>query len=294
MIHLHDVVFSYNKNPLFSGLQLDLAKGGVYGLLGRNGAGKTSLLRLMCGLLAPQEGDVRVCNQNPSLRRRELLEDIFFLPEEFSLPPIPLPEYVQAHSVFYPRFDHELFARLLNEFSVSYDSNIASFSFGQRKKAIVSFALASGCRLVVLDEPTNSLDIPSRGQFRNAVASVSNTDRVIILSTHQVKDVENLIDAVVLLEEGKIILHAESQAIIKSLSFGTTEKLPDDGSVVYSEPSPDGIRYVRQRFAGQTGEGQPGSDRIDWELVFQAAISRPDYFVSLLNSVNTAGQGGAS
>lgn len=266
MIRINDLKFNYQrKRDVFTSLDLELEAGHVYGLLGRNGAGKSTLLKLICGLLFPAQGLVEVMGQEPRLRNPSFLSDVFLIPEEVFLPDIKMSEYVRNMSPFYPHFDAEELKGYLREFNVSEQEKLGTLSFGQKKKALISFALACNTRLLVMDEPTNGLDIPSKGEFRRVIASVLNEERCVVISTHQVRDLENLIDAVVILEDSRVLLNATTDRITEKLVFKT---LAADEPALFDEMSLKGRWGVAENVGGQ-------ESKIDMELFFNAVLNDP-------------------
>lgn len=262
MITIQALDFAYKKQPpLFDKLSLKLKPGSITGLLGKNGAGKTSLLKLVAGLLYPHSGVIEVTGYKPKDREASFLADIFLVPEEFFLPSISMARYIKANSIFYPRFDHSLLEKLLLEFELEANKSIHKLSYGQKKKFLISFALASKCRLLILDEPTNGLDIPSKSIFRKVMAGNLDEDQLVLISTHQVKDVENLIDNLVMLADGKVILQKDLLDISSQLHFESTTST-DDEKVLYSEISPGGYKVIKRQYNG--------SSSVDIELLFNA------------------------
>jgi len=262
MIQINNLNFAYpRQSALFSNLSVGLEGGSITGLLGKNGAGKTSLLKLLSGLLYPQSGNINVLDHNPAKRQVSFLSDVFFVPEEFSFPPVSINEYLQAYAPFYPQFDTELMSKTLSEFDLRTDNNLSRLSHGQKKKFLIAFALATRCRLLVLDEPTNGLDIPSKLLFRKILAGSLNEDQLVIISTHQVKDVENLIDKILILDNGKVIFQKTILDISQKVSFisGTAA---DAEKAIYSEAVPGGYRMM-------VPNGHDDTD-VDIELLFNA------------------------
>ena len=208
MISIQNVTFGYRKHlEVLSDFSLDFSQSGIYGLLGKNGTGKSTLLYLMMGLLRPQKGDVSIDGISASLRRPEVLQEMFLVPEEYDLPHNSLKKYVKAIKPFYPRFSDELMERCLASFEMSSDINLGSLSMGQKKKVYISLALATNTRYLLMDEPTNGLDILSKSQFRKAVIEGMNDEKTVIVSTHQVHDVERLLDHVCIIERNKVLLN---------------------------------------------------------------------------------------
>ena len=263
MISIKDLQFNYAKKQqaLFQHLDCELQAGSIVGLLGKNGAGKTTLLKLMIGLLFPTSGQVNIMGHDPAKRQPSLLQDIFFLPEEFHIPGISINNYVKANAGFYPRFDEELLQRLIRSFELAEDKSLQKLSYGQKKKFLISFALSTKCRLLVLDEPTNGLDIPSKSIFRKVLAGSLDEDQLVIISTHQVRDVENLIDRVLMLENGRFIMQKDLYDISSRLHFTTTSSAEGE-NILYHEMVPGGYKVITPQ--------TEGNSPVDIELLFNA------------------------
>ena len=207
MINIQNIKFAYSKEVVLDGFSLQFDKGGIYGLLGKNGTGKSTLLYLMMGMLRPQKGIVTVDGIDTTLRRPEVLSEMFLVPEEYDLPAISLSAYVKAIKPFYPRFSEDLLKQCLANFEMSTDINLGQLSMGQKKKVYMSIALASNTRYLLMDEPTNGLDILSKSRFRKVVIEGMSEDKTIIISTHQVHDVELLLDHVSIIERNNVLLN---------------------------------------------------------------------------------------
>ena len=236
MIQINGLSFSYSqKKSVFDQLSLTLPSGNIYGLLGKNGAGKSTLLKIISGLLFPTQGKLEVVGFRPKDRYPQFLNEIYLVTEEFHLPPLKIEQYLSLYSPFYPRFNRSLFDEYINEFKLPRDQKLTALSYGQKKNFLLSFGLATDCKLLILDEPTNGLDIPSKSQFRKIVANAIHEDRSFIISTHQVRDMENLIDPIIILDEGKIVFFENYESISKKLSITRQAELPDNNTLVYAE-----------------------------------------------------------
>ncbi|MCR5850131.1 MAG: ATP-binding cassette domain-containing protein [Bacteroidaceae bacterium] len=208
MVSIKNIKFGYRKHvTVLDEFSLDFSQSGIYGLLGKNGTGKSTLLYLMMGLLRPQKGEVTIDGISATLRRPEVLREMFLVPEEYDLPPISLSSYVKAIKPFYPRFSDELLGKCLANFDMEPNVNLGALSMGQKKKVYMSIALAANTRYLLMDEPTNGLDILSKSQFRKVVIEGMSEDKTIIISTHQVHDVELLLDHVCIIERNKVLLN---------------------------------------------------------------------------------------
>ena len=162
MIKAENLSFIYpkSKRMVLHDFSFSLEAGRVYGLLGRNGAGKSTLLYLIAGLLTPKKGKIVFHDINVRSRLPMTLQDMFLVPEEFELPSIPLKKYIELNAPFYPNFSKEDMHKYLHCFEMDMDVNLGALSMGQKKKVFMSFALATNTSLLLMDEPTNGLDIP--------------------------------------------------------------------------------------------------------------------------------------
>ena len=266
MIQIENISFNYagSANKVFSDFSLQLNENNIYGLLGKNGTGKSTLLYLISGLLHAQKGTITYDGVETRLRRPEVLEEMFIVPEEFELPDTTLDEYVRINSPFYPRFSREVLDNCLNDFELPTTLKLNSLSMGQKKKVFMSFALAAGTRLLLMDEPTNGLDIPSKAQFRRVVANHMTDDRMLIISTHQVHDVEQLLDHILILDRSRLLLDASVADICEKYSFEYRQPGQSMDDVIYSEPSVQGNAVIAPRH-----EGMPET-QLNLELLFDA------------------------
>ena len=266
MIKIENLSFSYNqKQTLFDGLSLTLPSGNIYGLLGKNGAGKTTLLKIICGLLFPKQGKLKVMDLQPKDRYPQFLSEVFLIPEEFNLPSLNIECFVRLYSPFYPRFDHSLLNDCIYEFRLPREQKLSAMSYGQKKNFLLSFGLATDCRLLLLDEPTNGLDIPSKSQFRKIVANAVSEERSFIISTHQVRDMENLIDPIIILDEGKIIFNQDYEEISQKLCILRQTEIPEDPNVIYYESTLGGYTVVKENISHT-------ESRLNLEILFNAVI----------------------
>lgn len=270
MINITNLCFGYNrKKNLYHDLSLSISDGNIYGLLGKNGAGKSTLLKNIAGTLFPISGEITIDNMVPQKRLPSFLRTIYYIPEECYVPALTIKQYINLFSVFYPSFSSDDLYENLKEFEVNVPQKLTALSFGQQKKFIIAFALACNTKILLMDEPTNGLDIPSKVQFRKLIASVMNEDRIIIISTHQTRDLENLIDQVIIVDNGSLLLDASIVEINRNLCFETVSELPIDSKILYAEYHLKGTSIVRQNTSGQ-------DSRINLEHLFNGVITQPD------------------
>ncbi len=271
MIDIHALSFGYGRNLLFDKLGLRLEGGHAYGLLGLNGAGKTSLLKLMAGALVPASGEMTVYGRKPARREAAHLADMAFVPEDPWLPAITPAQWLSRYAVFRPAFDEARFEELRREFALQDEKPLSKLSYGQRKKFALAAALAGGARAVLLDEPTNGLDIPSKMQFRKALAGSLAEDRTIVVSTHQIRDLENLIDPILILDKGKLAFELSGDEVASSLAMARMPSLEGFG-VVHAERDALGWNALVARASSPSA----GLAAADLEMVFNAALAEPE------------------
>ena len=279
MIQLQNINFSYSKDRmLFNNLNLSLEGGHVYGLFGKNGAGKTTLLKIMSGLRFIQSGNVTTLGENAALRKAEMMKDIYFLQEEVFVPALSIRNFVKCYAPFYENFDKEQFEEYLHLFEIeSQEDKLTALSHGQRKKVIISFALATNTKILLMDEPTNGLDIPSKAAFRKIMSMAANDERLILISTHQVRDLHSLIDAVVILDNGHILLNAMAEDRTDKLCFKILDENGTDEPILYREDNIRGDIVVTENI-------HHIETNLDIELLFNAVMMNKNRINELFNA----------
>ena len=254
MITINALNYSYSQsNPLYNNLSLNLESGHICGLLGVNGAGKSTLLKLLSGLIFPKAGDIEINQHTPSFRQVEFLRDTFYLPEAFILPNLSVKKYIQYYASFYPNFAHSLCEQLLDDFAVRTNANLPNLSHGQQKKFLIAFAFATHANTLLLDEPSNGLDIPSKQKFRKALAQHATPQRSIIISSHQVQDFANLLELIIIIDSGKILFKQTAQIIQKNLQVSQMQCLPKSHEYLFAEKNRDGYTVMHKNTTQKPG-----------------------------------------
>ena len=270
MFTINHLNFSYNKKAgdLFNDFSLNLEPGNVYGLLGKNGAGKSTLIYLMTGLLTPQAGAITFNGINVRDRQPQTMSDIFLVPEEFELPNITLKKYVDINAPFYPRFSMEDMQRYLDIFEMGGDMNVKlnSLSMGQKKKVFMAFAFATNTRALIMDEPTNGLDIPSKSQFRKLVTTGMSDDKMMLISTHQVRDISDILDHVTIIDQSRVLLNTSFADVMSRLAF---RPMREGDQPIFVQQSAMGSLVA---VPAQDGE----ETAVDLEMLFNATLQNPD------------------
>lgn len=279
MIKVENLSFTYpkSKHMVLHDFSFSLEAGRVYGLLGRNGAGKSTLLYLITGLLTPKKGKIMYHDINVRSRLPMTLQDMFLVPEEFELPSISLKKYIDLNAPFYPNFSKEDMYKYLHCFEMDMDVNLGALSMGQKKKVFMSFALATNTSLLLMDEPTNGLDIPGKSQFRKFMASGMTDNKTIVISTHQIRDIDKMLDSVMIMDESRVLLNESIVHICEKLCF----KESDDRSLIdkalFAVPSLHGNSLLL------LNEHNEDSD-INIELLFNAILAQPQKIANLFHA----------
>lgn len=256
MIRFSDITFSYagSDKTIFSDFNLSFQPGRIYGILGPNGTGKTTLLYICMGLLQVEKGKVIIDGRNVAKREHTILKELFIVPEEFELPEMTLHDYVETFRPFYPQFSEDILHRCLEEFQLPIDLHINRLSMGQKKKVLMAFALACGTKYLLMDEPTNGLDIPSKKQFRKVIATNMSDERTIIISTHQVHDIEQLLDHVIIIgnqkpnDSSSVLCDSALPNLTAKYSFTYEPQSPTpSSSCLYSERTAQGHATISIR-----------------------------------------------
>ena len=263
MIEISNLNFGYSKKKLlFQNLNLNLKKGHIYGLLGKNGTGKSTLLKNIAGLAFPIQGTCTVNGFKASERLPSFLQEMFFIPEELYLPAITSAKFVRSTAHFYPNFSKTDFTRMMEEFDVPDNIRMDKLSFGQQKKVMIAFGLAANTSLLIMDEPTNGLDIPSKSQFRKIIASSFTENQCILISTHQVRDLDSLIDTLLVLHKQEIVLNSSLDTISEKLKFIGSSST-NGSKVLYKEETLAGINTI-------IPNDSEDYSKVDMELLFNA------------------------
>jgi ABC-2 type transport system ATP-binding protein len=276
MIQIQELDFAYKKrHPIFTALNLNLRQGHIYGLLGKNGSGKSTLLKSIAGLVFPNSGKCQIHGIDAAKRQVAVLEDLYFLAEEIYVPALTSAQFLKSTSAFYPKFSLTDYYSHLKTLDVDPAAVMDKMSYGQQKKAMIAFGLAANTSVLIMDEPTNGLDIPSKVQFRKLIASVLNDERCVLISTHQVRDLDSLIDTVLVLDNQRIVVESTVDELNEKLVFGLYEDttgLP----VLYEEDTVRGKYAILQNTKNKFS-------KLDMELLFNAVTSGNKQLLAIIN-----------
>lgn len=272
MIRIEKLGFSYGQVRVLKNITMNLEPGKIYGLLGENGVGKTTLLTLLAGLKKPLQGSIDIDGSAPYSRAPQVLENQFYLADEMLPVPMKAAEYAQITGEFWPNYKQDTFEEIMELFENTSDKKMNEMSTGQLKKTYISLALALGCKYLFLDEPTNGLDIPSKAQFRSALMKYTGEDSTIVISTHQVRDLENIIDPIIILDRQDVLLNASLEEISRKLYFDYGTQLHPES--LYSEQLPGGFIQVYPNAEG-------ADSKVNIEALFNAVHHNKEFIKGL-------------
>ena len=290
MIAIDDLHFGYGRNALYQGFCAEVRQPGIYGLFGRNGSGKSTLLKLLCGLLTPWGGQVQVMGQVPRQRAADFLSSVYIVPEEFHLPNLTTGQLADTQGVFYPRFSTAFFGEYLAELEVPTASRFEAMSLGQKKKAAIAFALATGTPLLLMDEPTNGLDIVGRGQFRRLMQRPEHAERAVLISTHQAHDLESILSHIWFIDQGQLAMSARMADLAGVLRTGVAsgaQDLPAAQDLLYQERIGQQIAYVA-RHSRSDAKAPLAGGAVQLELLYKAlSLNRDGMLAALVPAQQT-------
>lgn len=277
MITINNLAFSYGDNVVLKDISMKLEEGRIYGLLGENGVGKTTLLTLLAGLKKADEGSVDIDGYVPFDRKPSFLSKIYYLPDEVAAVKSKALDYAADQGQFWTDFDLDKFRKIMEIFENDENMRMDRMSYGQLKKTYISFALACNARYLLMDEPTNGLDIPSKAQFRKAVSKYTSDDSTLLISTHQVRDLEALIDPIIILDRRDVLLNASIDEITQKLYFDYSSAVDDEA--LYSETIPGGCIQVLKNITGS-------ESKVNIEALFNTVHMHKDLIKDMFNNKN--------
>ena len=278
MIQIRNLSYRYSKRvEIFNNLNLEFKPGKIYGLLGKNGAGKSTLIKNITGMLFPTSGTCEIFEESPKNRSVNFLKNLFFVPEEYYLPNLSIEHLVNIYKDFYPNFDTNQFDGYIKEFKIEKHKRTTELSLGQKKKILIGFALSANTKVLIMDEPTNGLDIPSKIVFRNMINDSFKADRIVIITSHQVRDLDELIHSIIIMNDGKVLLNNDKAHVAKQLQFQLTDAKLETTDLIYQEKVSNGFASIKENKTDTAGY-------IDIELLFNAVLTNPSTINNYLNA----------
>jgi ABC-2 type transport system ATP-binding protein len=231
MLEMRGVRKSFKTTKVLDSVDLTVQAGSVVGLVGKNAAGKTTLLKCALGLLRPQAGAVTILGELAWSLSAAAKARLGYVPQEVSLYPwMRISQLIDYTAAFYPRWNRSLAQRLLGEFELDSRARVGPLSTGQLQKLAIVLALGHEPDLLVFDEPVASLDPGARRQFLKTVLDVAGAGRTCLFSSHITSDLERVADRVAVLKDGRIVYQGEMDALkdqVKRLQVIAAAPLPN-------------------------------------------------------------------
>lgn len=267
MLLIKSLSYAYkaNRNILWN-INTELRPGNIYGLLGLNGEGKTTLLKLLVGMLLPKDGSIEFNGLLSTERSPNYLNDVYFLPDHSKLPDLGIEQFGKLYGAFYSKYNHQQYLDCINEFKIPITNKLRALSLGQHRKVHLSFALACNSTVLLMDEPTNGLDIPSKATFRKLLTKFINEERTFLIATHQIKDIDTLLDHLLIMKNGSLVLDENLYQL--SNQYKISKSPADAEHALYVQDDLAGPFYLVKNQSGDEA-------KLDTEFLFNAFTMNP-------------------
>ena len=211
MLKCENLVKVYSGCRAVDGLNLELDAGRIYALLGPNGSGKSTFMKMVVGLIKPTEGKIYLDGEEISDKTRAR---ITYMPtENYFYNYMRIKDIASFYKDFYNDFDEDRMYGLLDRMELHFDGKVRNMSTGMLAKLKVAVAMARNSRVILLDEPLNGIDIIAREHVMNTITGYNNEDKIIIVSSHLVDELEKIIDYAVFIKKGTVIMQGDAEAL---------------------------------------------------------------------------------
>lgn len=284
VISTHHLTKYFNGHKAVDTLDLQVPKGSVYGLLGRNGAGKSTTIKMLLGLLHPDRGSATVLGEDTRTLSPEVRSRVAFMAEGHPLINwMKVGEIVKFKRAFFPSWKQDLVEQILAHFEIPLKKKIRHLSRGQRAQVSLALAVAQDPELLILDDPTIGLDTVVRREFlESLIQIIQRQGRTILFSSHILGDVERVADRIGILMDGVLRVDCPAERFKESLRkvvlefSGTAPELPAMRGIVSARPSGERLELV---IVGYNGEHRAALDRLSPKRIEEVDMNLEDAFI---------------
>ena len=210
-ITITDLTKRFGNMTALENIDLEVEKGQIVGLLGPNGSGKTTLIKIMTGLLQPTSGSITINGKEPGIETKKI---VAYLPDRNALPDhMTTKQLINLYEDFFEDFDRENAERMATDLSLNFDQEMKKMSKGTKEKLQLILVMARRAEVYLLDEPIGGVDPATRDYILRTIISNYNEEAIVLISTHLIADIEQVLDDVIFIKEGKIVLHKSAEEI---------------------------------------------------------------------------------
>ncbi len=228
-IEIKNLNHSYGKNTIYENLDLDVYVGSIFGLLGKNGVGKSTLINILMGYLKPKSGDCLIFGEHSHSLSSSAKEQIALLHEGFiSYDYMTIEQIERFFAPFYPKWRRKVFYDLVDLMKLNYSQKISLLSFGQKSQVVLGCLFAQDAKLLLLDDYSMGLDAGYRRLFIDYLKDyINNTNKTVLITSHVMNDLENLIDDMAIVQKGGIVHKDTMENFNKDRSSSFEDKFLD-------------------------------------------------------------------
>jgi len=210
-ITITDLTKRFGNMTALENIDLEVEKGQIVGLLGPNGSGKTTLIKIMTGLLQPTSGNITINGKEPGIETKKI---VAYLPDRNALPDhMTTKQLINLYEDFFEDFDRENAERMATDLGLDFDQEMKKMSKGTKEKLQLILVMARRSEVYLLDEPIGGVDPATRDYILRTIISNYNEEAIVLISTHLIADIEQVLDDVIFIKEGKIVLHKSAEEI---------------------------------------------------------------------------------
>lgn len=211
LLQTNELSKRFSKTIAVNRASITLEPGKIYGLLGPNGSGKSTLMKMIAGLLHPSKGSIEVLGEPVGVESKKHVA--YMTTEQYLYDYMTVKTIGKFHQDFYPDFEMETYNKLIDYMNLKMDMKVSSLSSGMAAKLKIAATMARNAKIYMLDEPLNGIDLVARDLIINSIIERANTGNALLISSHLIDELENILDDVIFIKDGKIVLMGNAEEI---------------------------------------------------------------------------------